>query len=99
MNRPVLYAIVGRPVWRDGLKGLPHLDGGSASLFGSEEVPPRPGWSLRTAEPAEPAEPAAEVTPPPPPPSEDPQVQRSSRKRAAPAAVLLGSSRRAPHGA
>ena len=96
MNRPVLYAIVGRPVWRDGLKGLPHLDGGSASLFGSEEVPPRPGWSLRTAEPAEPA---AEVTPPPPPPSEDPQVQRSSRKRAAPAAVLLGSSRRAPHGA
>ena len=32
----MLYAIVGRPVWRDGFKGLPHLDGGSTSLFSSE---------------------------------------------------------------
>ena len=41
-DRPVLYAIVGRPVWRaGGLKGVPVLDRGSSTslLTGATEVP------------------------------------------------------------
>ena len=78
-DRPVLYAIVGRPVWRDGLKGLPQLDGGSTSLFSGELVPPPPGWSLR--EEANGAE--AEVEP-----------QRKLRKRPARRGDTTSPSRR-----
>lgn len=45
-DRPMLYAIIGRPVWRDGAKGLPVLDCGSESLFGETPVVPTPSFPL-----------------------------------------------------
>jgi hypothetical protein len=50
-DRPVLYAIVGRPVYRsDGAKGLPSLDvGSSSSLFSGEPVTAASGFPLLPA--------------------------------------------------
>uniref|UniRef100_A0A7S2BEV1 Phytanoyl-CoA dioxygenase n=1 Tax=Haptolina brevifila TaxID=156173 RepID=A0A7S2BEV1_9EUKA len=62
-DRPVLYAIVGRPVWRDGhLKGLPMLDrGGETSLLTGEAVPPAPSFQVGAMiVPEEAAQPAAD---------------------------------------
>ena len=47
-DRPVLYAIIGRPILRgDGLKGLPSLDTGSSSLFSQGPVEPPPASLFR----------------------------------------------------
>ena len=47
-DRPVLYAIIGRPILRgDGLQGLPSLDTGSASLFSQGPVEPPPASLFR----------------------------------------------------
>ena len=47
-DRPMLYAIIGRPILRgDGLKGLPSLDTGSASLFSQGPVEPAPASLFR----------------------------------------------------
>lgn len=47
-DRPVLYAIIGRPVFTsDGFKGLPDLDRGSSfSIFGGGEVAATPPFPL-----------------------------------------------------
>ena len=40
-DRPMLYAVVGKPIWtEDGRCMLPQLDGGGLSLFTGEAVPP-----------------------------------------------------------
>ena len=40
-DRPMLYAVVGRPIWTaDGRCMLPRLDGGGTSLFTGDAVPP-----------------------------------------------------------
>ena len=46
VDRPVLYFIVGRPIWKDGCKGLPRLDLGTTSLFTGLEVDPMPPFRL-----------------------------------------------------
>jgi hypothetical protein len=40
VDRPLLYAIVGKPIWREHGKMLPMLDGGSTSLFSGDAVAP-----------------------------------------------------------
>ena len=55
-DRPVLYAIIGRPVFTaDGLKGVPTLDrGGSVSLlWPGTEVPPAPTFRVGASSHAE----------------------------------------------
>ena len=74
--------MVGRPVWRDGCKGLPQLDCGSASLFGGE-VAAAPGFRLG----AEPPAPTAR--------SKRPRAS-SARATAAPAAAAASATAAAP---
>jgi hypothetical protein len=45
-NRHILYAIIGRPRWHQGMKLLPNLDVGRTSLFKLGEVPPAPSFRL-----------------------------------------------------
>ena len=45
-DRPVLYFIVGRPIWKNGCKGLPRLDIGTTSLFTGQEIAPLPPFRL-----------------------------------------------------
>lgn len=47
-NRHILYAIIGRPRWHDGMKLLPNLDVGRTSLFdpAGDQIEPAPSFRL-----------------------------------------------------